>query len=76
MQPEQQPPTTTMTQDYSVKALFPILDTKRGNSSSQLAEVLPYNRSSLSPLRLLGDIICNEKKIVYSMKEKYATSKS
>uniref|UniRef100_A0A7N2LLQ1 Uncharacterized protein n=1 Tax=Quercus lobata TaxID=97700 RepID=A0A7N2LLQ1_QUELO len=44
--------TTTMSQDYSVKALFRILDTKRGNSSSQLAEVLPDNHSSLSPLRI------------------------
>ena len=36
-----------MSQDYSVKALFPILDTKRGNSSSQLGEVLLDNHSSL-----------------------------
>ena len=60
-----------MSQDSSVKALSPIRDTKRGNSStsSQLGEVLPANRSSLSPfksqsliLKRLSDLISNEKK--------------
>ena len=42
-----------MSQDSFVKALSPIRDTKRGNSStsSQLGEVLPANRSSLSPFK-------------------------
>ena len=62
-----------MSQDSSVKALSPIRDTKRGNSStsSQLGEVLPANRSSLSPfksqsliLKRPSDLISNEKKIL------------
>ena len=60
-----------MSQDSSVKALSPIRDTKKGNSStsSQLGEVFPANRSCLSPfksqsliLKRLGDLISNEKK--------------
>ncbi|KAK7837817.1 regulator of telomere elongation helicase 1 like protein [Quercus suber] len=58
MQPEQPPENfvtlaTLVSQDSSVKALSPIRDTKRGNSStsSQLEEVLPVNRSSLSPFK-------------------------
>ena len=62
-----------MSQDSSVKALSPICDTKRGNSStsSQLGEVLPTNRSSLSPfksqtliLKCPSDLISNKKKIL------------
>ena len=62
-----------MSQDSSVKALSPIRDTKRGSSStsSQLGEVLPANRSSLSPfksqsliLKCPSDLISNEKKIL------------
>ncbi|XP_075664293.1 regulator of telomere elongation helicase 1 homolog [Castanea sativa] len=64
---------TQMSQDSSVKALSPIRNTKRGNSStsSQLGEVLPANRSSLSPfksqsliLKRPGDLIGNETKIL------------
>ncbi|KAM3747686.1 hypothetical protein ACB098_05G053700 [Castanea mollissima] len=64
---------TQMSQDSSVKALSSIRNTKRGNSStsSQLGEVLPANRSSLSPfksqsliLKRPGDLIGNEIKIL------------
>ena len=66
---------TQTSQDSSVKALSPIGDTKGGNSStsSQLGEVLPANRSSLSPfksqsliLKRRSDLISNEKKILMS----------
>ena len=62
-----------MSQDSSVKALSPICDTKRGcsSTSSQLGEVLPANRSSLSPfksqtliLKCPSDLISNKKKIL------------
>ena len=62
-----------MSQDSSVKALSPIRDTKRGcsSTSTQLGEVLPANRSSLSPfksqsliLKCPSDLISNEKKIL------------
>ena len=62
-----------MSQDSSVKALSPIRDTKRGSSStsSQLGEVLPANRSSLSPfksqsliLKCPSNLISNKKKIL------------
>ena len=62
-----------MSQDSSVKALSPIRDTRSGNSStsSQLGEVLPANRSSLSPfksrsliLKRRSDLISNEKKML------------
>ena len=61
-----------MSQDSSVKALSPIRDTIRGNSStsSQLGEVFLANRSSLSSfksqfliLKHPDDLISNEKKI-------------
>ena len=66
---------TQTSQDSSVKALSPIRETKGGNSStsSQLGEVLPANRSSLSPfksqsliLKRRSDLISNEKKILMS----------
>ncbi|GMY34229.1 regulator of telomere elongation helicase 1 homolog isoform X1 [Fagus crenata] len=63
--------TASISQDSSVKALSSILDTKRGNSSSQVGEVLPANRSSLTPfksqsliLKRSSDLICNENKLL------------
>ncbi|XP_062156859.1 regulator of telomere elongation helicase 1 homolog isoform X3 [Alnus glutinosa] len=62
---------TPMSQDSSVKALSSILDIKRGNASGQVGEVLPANRSSLTPfknqslvLKHLSDPIGNVKKLL------------
>ncbi|XP_059458900.1 regulator of telomere elongation helicase 1 homolog [Corylus avellana] len=65
------PQMTPMRQDSSVKALSSILDIKRGNASGQVGEVLPANRSSLTPfknqsfvLKHLNDPIGNVKKLL------------
>jgi regulator of telomere elongation helicase 1 len=62
---------TPMSQDSSIKALSSILDIKRGNASGQVGEVLPANRSSLTPfknqslvLKHLSDPIGNVKKLL------------
>lgn len=62
---------TPMRQDSSVKALSSILNIKRGNASGQVGEVLPANRSSLTPfknqslvLKHLNDPIGNVKKLL------------
>ena len=62
---------TPMRQDSSVKALSSILDIKRGNASGQVGEVLPANRSSLTPfknqslvLKHLNDPTGNVKKML------------
>lgn len=45
------PLTTPMDRDYSAQSLSSLLEVKRGKTSSQLGEILPANRSSLTPFK-------------------------